>query len=169
MHIRPFKPGDEAALWQIFHSAVHQTASRDYSAEQLQAWAPDAVDPEQWRQRIQALQPFVVESSDKSPHPVLLGYADLQRTSPTQGYIDHFFVGATYARQGVGRYLMQHLLSVAQQDGLEEISADVSLTAQPFFAQFGFDIVSQKNPVIRGVGLSNALMRKQLRQIKNNS
>lgn len=39
------------------------------------------------------------------------------------------------------------------------LSSDVSLTAQPFFARFGFEIVEQRCPVIRGVAIPNALMR----------
>jgi hypothetical protein len=40
MIIRPFRQGEEAALRQVFFSAVHEIASRDYTSEQIEAWAP---------------------------------------------------------------------------------------------------------------------------------
>lgn len=39
MNVREFRAGDEAALFKVFYSAVYQVASRDYSPEQIQAWA----------------------------------------------------------------------------------------------------------------------------------
>ncbi|WP_314972487.1 hypothetical protein [Comamonas testosteroni] len=90
MHVRSYRPGDEIALWQVFHDAVHQLAVNHYSQVQLDAWAPQRPDWTQWRQRIQALQPFVaVGDNDQA-----MAYADLQ----ANGYIDHFFVAPQYAR-----------------------------------------------------------------------
>ncbi|WP_369825877.1 hypothetical protein [Achromobacter sp. HZ34] len=42
MRIRRFRLGDEPALFQVFHSAIHLIAARDYTPEQIEAWAPDA-------------------------------------------------------------------------------------------------------------------------------
>ena len=39
-HIRNFCPGDEPALRAVFHASVHGLACKDYTAEQLAAWAP---------------------------------------------------------------------------------------------------------------------------------
>ena len=154
MHIRSYQPGDEQALWQVFHSAVHRLAAAHYSPAQLQAWAPSAPDWPVWSARLQALQPFVAVDENGC----VLGYADLQ----ADGYIDHFFVAAQHARHGVGRLLMQHLHQLAAQRGLDRLSADVSLNAQPFFQHFGFVLVRQQLPVLRGVALANAHMRKTL-------
>jgi putative acetyltransferase len=38
----------------------------------------------------------------------------------------------------------------------------VSLSAQAFFEHFGFHVVERRSPVIRGVALDNALMRKHI-------
>jgi len=153
MHIRPFRLGEERALHAVFHSAIHGLASKDYTAEQIQAWAPANLDQEIWARRMQCIQPFVVEH-DKA----IIAYADVQPT----GYIDHFFVSAQWARQGVGTLLMEHLRAVAVARSITELASDVSRTAQPFFARFGFTIVEQRTPVIRGVVVPNALMRKEL-------
>lgn len=153
MHIRRFQPGEELALFEIYYSAIHLIAKNDYSEEQLNAWAPLDLDRQLWVNRIIGINPFVAEIEGK---PV--GYADVQ----PNGYIDHFFVSGNYPRQGVGRALMEAIHSEATRLNLTELTSHVSRTAQPFFERFGFVVVEQRKPVVRGVELSNALMRKQL-------
>ncbi|WP_050872684.1 GNAT family N-acetyltransferase [Comamonas testosteroni] len=155
MHIRSYRPGDEIALWQVFHDAVHQLAANHYSPEQLDAWAPPQPDRAEWSRRIQALSPFVAVCANDRP----VAYADLQ----ANGYIDHFFVAPQHAGRGVGRLLLVHIEHAARQNGLPELSADVSLNAQRFFAHFGFEQQRRQMPVVRGIALSNTRMRKALR------
>ena len=152
-HIRPFRIGDEAALRHVFYTAIHQLAVNDYTAEQLQVWGSREFDPVAWAERMRGINPFIAEVDGQ-----IAGYADLQ----AGGYIDHFYVGGDFARQGIGRCLMEHIHQEAQQRGLTELTADVSRTAQPFFARFGFHIVEERFPVWRGVTIPNALMRKDL-------
>jgi putative acetyltransferase len=157
IRLRPFTPDDEDALRAVFTSAVREVACRDYTPAQIDAWAPlewDAEDLAEWTERMRSLQPFVAELDGR-----VAGYADLQ----ADGYIDHFFVAGAAGRQGVGGALMRHILARAEARGLAGLSSHVSLTAQPFYAHFGFEIVEQCRPVLSGVELSNALMRKTLR------
>ena len=102
---------------------------------------------------MRGIDPFVAEIEGR---PV--GYADVQKN----GYIDHFFVSGLHPRQGIGRSLMAVLEAEARRLGVTELSSDVSRTAQPFFASFGFKVVEQRVPVVRGVVVPNALMRKAL-------
>lgn len=55
---------------------------------------------------------------------------------------------------GIGRALMQEIHAKAARLKLRELSADVSRTAQPFFGRFGFAIVEQRWPVVRGAELA---------------
>jgi len=153
IHIRPFQVGDEPALYRVHHEAIHRVASRDYTPEQILAWAPARPDPGPWSIKMRHLQPFVAEVDG-----VIAGYADLQPS----GYIDHFFVSADFPRRGVGRMLMERIHEEAARRAIGELTADVSKTAQPFFARFGFEIVELRFPVRSGVTIPNALMRKRL-------
>jgi putative acetyltransferase len=92
MQLRPFRPGDEALSRAVFYASVHGLACRDYSAEQLTAWAPLDYDAVQSGERLRANQPFIAELDGS-----VAGYADLQ----ADGYIDHFFVAPAFARRGV--------------------------------------------------------------------
>jgi putative acetyltransferase len=48
MRIRRFRVGDESALLRVHFTAIHGLASRDYTPEQTEAWAPEALDSELW-------------------------------------------------------------------------------------------------------------------------
>ncbi|MDR7092576.1 GNAT family N-acetyltransferase [Hydrogenophaga laconesensis] len=152
--VRRFRAGDEAALHAVHHGAIHRTASRDYTPEQLNAWSPADHDARAWARRMQDIRPFVAEVDG-----AIAGYADMQPS----GYIDHFFVSPDFARQGVGSLLMRQIHEEAARQGIDELTSDVSLTAQPFFARNGFEIAEQRFPVRAGVTIPNALMRKTIR------
>lgn len=153
LRIRRYRRGEEPLLFAVHHSAIHQIARRDYSPEQLRAWAPDEFDVGHWKSRIRRINPFVAELDGE-----VVGYADLQAA----GYIDHFFVSGNHPRMGIGSLLMNHLLAEAMTLGLAEITSDVSRTAQPFFERFGFSVVEHRQPEVRGVVIPNALMRRAL-------
>ena len=48
VQIRRYKHGEEQALFAVYYSAIHLTASRDYTPEQVQAWAPRDLDAALW-------------------------------------------------------------------------------------------------------------------------
>lgn len=106
-----------------------------------------------WCERMRGIKPFVAEVEG-----VIAAYADVQPS----GYIDHFFVSGSHARRGLGLALMTRIHEQAARWDLAELTSDVSRTAQPFFAHFGFEIVEERRPVMRGVAVPNARMRKEL-------
>jgi putative acetyltransferase len=151
VRIRRYKYGEEAALFEVFHSAIHMVASRDYTAEQLNAWAPGDLDPMGWATKIRSINPFVAELDSE-----LVGYADIQPT----GYIDHFYVSGRHPRRGIGSLLMKRLMDEATLLGARTVTSDVSRTAQPFFEKFGFVVMEKRYPKCFGVVIPNALMRR---------
>jgi len=153
VRIRRFRMGEEAALFGVFYSAVHRVARQDYTDQQVNAWAPSDLDQALWASHIRGLNPFVAEMEGG---PV--GYADLQ----PGGEIDHFFVSGFRPREGIGHRLMVRIDQQAEALGLRELHAEVSRTAQPFFAKYGFSVIEHNVRTVRGVALCNALMRKRL-------
>ncbi|UNK57747.1 GNAT family N-acetyltransferase [Pseudoxanthomonas daejeonensis] len=154
MIIRNFMPGEEEALRGVFVSSVHDLAAKFYTPEQINAWAPIAYDRQEWASKLARLRPFVAVSEGQ-----VVGYADLQGP----GYIDHFFVSGRFAGRGVGNALMGHICGVAARRGISELSADVSLSAEPFFSKHGFVVVERQTVAVAGVELANARMCKALR------
>jgi putative acetyltransferase len=153
IELREFRSGDEPALRAVFESAIHGTARRDYSQLQVDTWAPRSHDVAAWVARVQGIQPFVATIDGR-----VVGYADVQAS----GYIDHFYVASEAGGQGVGGALMRRILARADELGLVELTSHVSLTAQPFFAHFGFAVVDHRVFDVRGVEMRNAAMRKAI-------
>lgn len=153
MHIRHFRTGDESALYKVYFSAVHQIAARDYSPEQVNAWAPVEQDRELWGNRMHAIKPLVAELDDE-----IVGYADLQNS----GHINHFFVSGFKPKLGIGSLLMNRILQDAKLLRLEKITADVSKTAESFFTRYDFVMLERRSLVRRGVVLQNVAMHKLL-------
>jgi putative acetyltransferase len=152
-YIRRYEPGEEASLFEIYFSAIHLVASHNYTAEQIQAWAPRNLDVVLWENKIREINPFVAELNGE-----LVGYADVQ----SSGYIDHFFVSGKHPRRGIGSLLMKRILSEAGSLGVSSLNSHVSRTAQPFFERFGFVVTEQRYPNIRGVVVPNALMCRRV-------
>jgi putative acetyltransferase len=153
MQIRRFCIGDEPALFRVFFSAVHEIASRDYTEQQILAWAPADLDQTLWLNHMRDLNPFVVILDNE-----LVGYADVQ----SNGHIDHFFVSGFHSRKGVGKLLMRSILQEAENFCYSELTSHVSKTAQSFFAGYAFQVIEHRSPVRRGVTIPNVLMRKYL-------
>jgi putative acetyltransferase len=151
--VRELRIGDEPALRAVFESAIHEVAIRGYTPLQVDTWAPQEYDAVAWATRVQGLQPFVALLEDR-----IAGYADVQ----ANGYVDQFYVAARAGGQGVGGALMRRILARAGELGLAELSSHVSLTAQPFFAHFGFIVTEHRVVNVRGVEMRNAAMKKLL-------
>ena len=153
LRIRQFRHGDEEALLALFRNTIRNVNRRDYSAEQVCAWAPDNIDPERWQRRIRGIDPFICESAGR-----IVGYADVQDS----GYIDHFFVHHETQGQGVGKTLFAAITQKADELGIAELTSEVSITARPFFEHMGFDVVQSQVVTMNDVELTNYRMRKAL-------
>jgi putative acetyltransferase len=152
-HVRRYEPGEEAPLFDVYFSAIHLVARRDYTVEQVEAWAPRDLDISLWQNKIRNINPFVAELNGE-----LVGYADVQ----SDGYIDHFFVSGKHPRRGIGSLLMTRILEEAKSLATATLTSHVSRTAQPFFAKFGFVVTEQRYPEVRGIVIPNALMRRNV-------
>ncbi len=151
--IRRFRAGDETTLRQLFFETIRTVNRKDYTEEQVRAWAPEDYDQRYWAERIRKLNPFVCEVDGE-----IAGYADLQ----PDGYIDHFFVSRHHQRQGVGGALFAYIEREAFELALDELSADVSITAKPFFEHFGFEIVQRQQVTVNDTALENFRMVRRL-------
>jgi putative acetyltransferase len=49
--IRRYRPSDIAGIIALFRDTVRRINGRDYSPQQVMAWAPDEIDSRQWTNR----------------------------------------------------------------------------------------------------------------------
>lgn len=150
MQIRRYTDGDAQATLDVFVRAVRQTARADYTAEQVEAWAPDDLDLVAWHQRRQASDTLVAVVADR-----VAGFSDLDG----DGYVDMLFVDPDFARQGVATALISTVLELARQRRIATLTTYASLTARPFFERQGFVVTQERHFVLRGVNQTNFAMR----------
>lgn len=153
MHIRPFCSEDAIAIATLFHDTVRRVNCRDYSEEQIRAWAPDAVDPARWAGKLAGRFSIVAESDG-----VIVGFGDIE----ADGHLDHLYVHADHQGEGVGRRLAEALEAEAHRLGVGRIFTEASITARPFFERRGYRVVERQTVLCRGVALINFRMEKLL-------
>jgi putative acetyltransferase len=59
--IRQYVEADAQALWDIHFHTIRNINIRDYTQEQVVAWAPERFDLGVWKKRMKGLSPFVAE------------------------------------------------------------------------------------------------------------
>src|SRR5689334_1573496 len=122
-HIRLYSPDDAHALLALFRDTIRRVNSRDYTPDQVRAWASDEIDPEAWKQRFEDRFVLVAEEGER---PV--GFAELEE----EGHIGRFFVSADHQRKGIGRALLEELVEEAKRSGIERLFVEASITSREF-------------------------------------
>ncbi|MDX2282537.1 MAG: GNAT family N-acetyltransferase [Bacteroidia bacterium] len=151
--IRPAQPADLPAIRALFRDTVLRICRRDYLPAQTEAWAQSADEPDLWVHRLES-QHFLLALVGGEP----AGFASLT----PGGYIDLLYVHADRQGQGTASALMDALMALAQRLGLQVLSADVSITARPFFGRRGFGVVSANRKLLRGQTFLNYRMERRL-------
>ena len=151
--LREFTPADSDACLTLFREAVHRVNCRDYSPDQIDAWAPVDIDREQWTRRFHERIAYVAVLADR-----VVGFADMS----TEGHLDRLFVSADHQRQGIARQMMQMLIDRATEIGIGAMTSDVSITAKPFFLASGFEVVAEQSVECRGLMMTNFRMQRAI-------
>jgi putative acetyltransferase len=150
--VRRYEPSDAQATIDIFLRAIREVASKNYSPEQIAAWAK-VDDADVWAQ-YRASRPTWLALDDSKP----IGFTDLK----SDGCLDMMFVSPDYQGKGVASLLLATVENAARKQGFQRIFTEASLAARPFFDRRGFVVVTAQQVEKRGQILSNFLMEKTL-------
>ena len=151
--LRPYLPADARRCAEIFRSSIEELAAEDYDEQQREAWASRADDEQAFGARLESALTLLAVIDG-----LVAGFASLKGAD----LIDMLFVDPEFARQGVGRTLVDALTKLAQARGAKRLTAEASDVAKPLFERLGF-AAQQRNLV--GVGdqwLANTTMAKTL-------
>ena len=151
--LRAFRSEDAPALLALFRDTIRRVNCRDYSPEQIAAWASDEIDTAIWFGRF---NDRFVPVAEESGRPV--GFAELE----ANGHIDRVYVSADYQRRGIGRMLLAAIVTEARRLGINRLFTEASITARPFFESQGFAVLSPQLVKCRGVEFVNYRMERPL-------
>lgn len=153
MRIRAYRTRDLPALVALFRETVHAVGAAAYTPEELAAWAPADLRPEDWTPRVARNRVWVAEDGGE-----IVGFAEL---SP-EGAVDMLYVHKDRQGRGIARALLGELEAAVRAKGLARLSTDASRIAKPFFLSRGFTLVAAQEVERRGVRIENFRMEKAL-------
>lgn len=150
--LRPFLPADLPLCAAIFEASVTELTGDDYTEAQQEAWIA-ALEEEDLAERL-GKQLTLIATLREAP----VGFASLKNGN----HIDLLYVHPAAVRQGVATSLCDALEKLAGARGADKLTADVSDTAQQFFARRGY-VAQRRNTVPLGdEWLGNTTMQKTL-------
>lgn len=153
MLVRTHRVGDIPGISRLYYDTIHHINSHDYTREQVDAWAPAVPDVDFWKERFKKYRVYVAEE-DKH----VVGFTELAAT----GHIDCFFVHHEWQRRGVGTCLMDRLVLAADKEKMLRLSAEVSITAVPFFREREFIVLNENEIIRQNVKLKQFTMERWL-------
>ena len=153
MLIRRYRPGEGAELWALSFNTTRTIVAQAYTSAQVERWAPANADMEAWAERLARTNPLVAVEGGH-----ILGFAELE----PDGHIDYFYTHHAWQGRGVGSALLHAVEVEAKRAGLDVLHAEVSATAVAFFQVKGFEVTSEREPIVCGAPAKQYLMRKNI-------
>lgn len=150
MNLREYQQSDCKVLAELFYHTVHTVNAKDYTEEQLNAWATGEVELEKWNQSFQEHDSFVAVENG-----MIVGFGDIDHT----GYLDRLYVHADYQGQGIATAICDRLEQMVE----ENITTHASVTARPFFENRGYHVIKEQQVERKGIVLTNFVMQKEKR------
>lgn len=145
MEIRAYQNGDCTEIVQLFYDTVHTVNAKDYTEEQLFAWAPDNINFGEWERSFAGHDCLVAVEDGKI---VAFGDAD------ANGYLDRLFVHRDYQRKGAASAICEQL----ERKHHGKMFTCASITARPFFEKRGYRVIKEQQVQRRSVTLTNFVM-----------
>ena len=149
MNLRNYQSSDVQEIAQLFYDTIHTVNLKDYTQEQVDAWATGHIDLEAWDQSFLDHHSVVVVEDDK-----IIGFGDMDKT----GYLDGLNVHKDHQGRGVATMICDALEAPISGP----LTTHASITARPFFEKRGYHVVKQQQVVRRGVYLTNFVMKKEV-------
>lgn len=153
MIIRKGNINDLTEMLKIFTDTITAICKHDYNSHQINAWKSGAENEERWLQVID--HQFVIVAKVNGQ---MAGFCTLDQGN----YIDLLFVHKDFQQQGVARKMYTFIEQEATLRKEKLLSSDVSKTARSFFEKMGFKVISEQTVDIKGIGLTNYKMEKEL-------
>lgn len=131
--IRRARHQDAEGIIHAHVSSIREICAKDYTPEQIEAWAGRKFRAELWCQTIDRDHVWVVESADK-----ILGYGHLAIMSEELGEVMGLYFIAPAIGKGLGKKMFQEILTVSREHNLKKLNLHATITAKSFYEGLGF-------------------------------
>jgi putative acetyltransferase len=131
--IRVATEDDVTEIRRVIRSAILGLASRDYPAEVLENWGVNsaaAINRQQQAIRESRELTWVAVTAN-----TIVGFSALD---PQQCVVRAVYVAAEAARSGIGTRLLAAVEDMARALGIERLTLDSSVNAEPFYRHHGY-------------------------------
>ena len=149
MQLREYQPSDCAQMAELFYQTVHSVNAKDYTKEQLDAWATGEVDLQAWDASFRTHKTIIATENGE-----IVGFGDMDGN----GYLDRLYVRKDYRRQGIASAICDELERFAAG---KTFTTHASITAKLFFQHRGYHVVRNQEVIRHGVALTNLVMEKR--------
>lgn len=150
MVLRKYVQNDCKILAELFYNTVHIVNSKDYSVDQINAWADGKIDLNWWNDSFLKHYTIVAEMDG-----IIVGFGDIS----SDGYLDRLYIHHKYQHRGIAAEICDEL---EQSVNAVKIVTHASITAKGFFEKRGYKVVKQQQVQRKGVLLENYVMEYQL-------
>ena len=153
MKIREYQNKDLNTVIELFYNSVHSNCKKDYTTEQLEAWAPRDMDVYRFETSLEKNHTLVIEDNSE-----IIAFGDMGDT----GYLDRLYVREDYLGKGLGKILLERFEKYARNLGVRYVTTAASITSLNFFKKMGYVVIREEAVERRGVRLKRIFMEKEL-------
>lgn len=154
MKIRRAGVNDADSIRQLYRDTILSVSRRDYGQRQVEIWSAASRDRDAWIEKIREQYFLIAEKDDAT-----VGFGSVTDA----GYVDYMFTHKDHQGRGIAKALLVMLEEYAESLNLNEIWAEVSITARPFFSSKGYVISERFVKTVCGVDFDDCIMTKKLR------
>jgi len=140
-------------MLRLFYNTVHTINAKDYNKEQLENWAPDAIDKKKWEERLTNNVCLVTFLNNQ-----IVGFGELSE----EGGIDTMYVHKNHQGKKIASRILRELMDYAQDHSFKILTTEASITARPFFERHGFKVIKTQTNHYEQLEFVNYKMKKYI-------
>ncbi len=154
VNLRRYTKNDCATLMNLFYETIHNINIKDYTEDEVFAWTDGVFDYKIWNERFLKSYTIIAEIDG-----LITGFGNIDNN----GYLDCLYVHKDYQRKGIATVICDEL----EKSVVQQIYANVSITAKPFFEKRGYIVIEKQLVQRKGLKIINYKMKKDLNEMKD--
>ena len=146
---------DISELKELFRNTVLTVNIRDYTAEEVADWVFCGNRPGHWEDLLATLHFIVAVNMEGA----IVGFTSIR----SDGYLHSMFIHKDHQGKSIATALLQQIEAYAKEQGIREITSEVSRTARSFFECRGYTVEYEQKALCYRLRLTNYWMKKTLK------